>query len=137
MSETSMLISCTGKITRAELAHVPTPPATASHIPIPHAAVVEALFETLSHRQISVVDVEFALSKDGMEMFGVLDQASRSASEMRTTSDSDWCARSGETSCVATSPFVETTPPRQCEQSELDPGRATYHNVLSAPPWQH
>ena len=66
-------ISCTGKITRAELAHVPTPRATASHIPIPHAAVVEALFETLSHRQIFVVDEEFALSKDGMEMFGVLD----------------------------------------------------------------
>ena len=77
MSETSMLISCTGKITRAELAPVPTPPATASHIPIPHAAVVEALVETLSHRQISVVDEEFALSKDGMEMFGVLDLETR------------------------------------------------------------
>ena len=73
MSETSMLISCTGKITRAELAQVPTPTATATHIPIPHAAVVEALVETLSHRQISVIDEEFAVSKDGMEMFGVLD----------------------------------------------------------------
>jgi hypothetical protein len=29
----------------------------------------------LSHRQISVVDEEFAVSKDGMEMFGVLDLA--------------------------------------------------------------
>ena len=75
MPETSMRISCTGKITQAELAHVPTPPATATHIPIPHAAVVEALVETLSHRQISVVDEEFAVSKDGMEMFGVLDLA--------------------------------------------------------------
>src|SRR5271169_529336 len=75
MSETSTLISCTGKITRAELAQVPTPPSTATHVPIPHAAVVEALVETLSHRQISVVDEEFALSKDGLEMFGVLDLA--------------------------------------------------------------
>jgi hypothetical protein len=73
MSETSTLISCTGRITRAELAKLPTPPATETHIPIPHAAVVETLVETLSHRQISVVGEEFAVSKDDMEMFGVLD----------------------------------------------------------------
>jgi hypothetical protein len=75
MSETSTLISCTGKITRAELAQVPTPLSTATHVPIPHAAVVEALVDTLSRRQISVVDEEFAVSKDGMEMFGVIDLA--------------------------------------------------------------
>jgi hypothetical protein len=73
MSETSTLISCTGRITRAELANLPTPPATETHIPIPHAAVVETLVETLSHRQIAVVGEEFAVSKDDMEMFGVLD----------------------------------------------------------------
>lgn len=73
MLETSTLISCTGKITRAELANLPTPPATATHIPIPHAAVVETLVETLSHRHIGVVDEEFAVSSDAMEMFGVLD----------------------------------------------------------------
>ena len=75
MSETSTLISCTGKITRAELAQIPTPPSTATYVPIPHVAVVEALVDTLSHRQISVVDEEFAVSKDGMEMFGILDLA--------------------------------------------------------------
>ena len=75
MSETSTLISCTGKITWAELVQVPTPPSTAMHVPIPHAAVVEALVDTLSHRQISVVEEEFAVSRDGMEMFGVLDLA--------------------------------------------------------------
>jgi hypothetical protein len=73
MSETSTLISCTGKITRAELARIPTPPSTSTHVPIPHAAAVEALVDTLSRRQISVIDEEFAVSKDGMEMFGVLD----------------------------------------------------------------
>jgi hypothetical protein len=73
MSETSTLISCTGKITRAELAHLPTPPATETHIPIPHSAVVETLVETLSHRHIGVVGEEFAVSSDAMEMFGVLD----------------------------------------------------------------
>ncbi|HXI39350.1 MAG TPA: hypothetical protein VNH83_05205, partial [Bryobacteraceae bacterium] len=71
--ETSTLIPCTGKITRAELAQVPTPPATTTHVPIPHLAVVEGLVETLSRRHIGVVGEEFAVSKDGMEMFGVID----------------------------------------------------------------
>ena len=61
MSQTSTLISCTGRITRAELANLPTPPATATHIPIPHSAVVETLAEALSHRHIGVVGAEFAL----------------------------------------------------------------------------
>jgi hypothetical protein len=73
MSETSILIAGTGKITRAELAKLPTPPATETHIPIPHAAVVETLVETLSHRHIGVVGEEFAVSSDAMEMFSVLD----------------------------------------------------------------
>lgn len=45
MSDTSTLISNNGKITRAELAKLPTPPATATHLPIPHTAVVETLVE--------------------------------------------------------------------------------------------
>jgi hypothetical protein len=73
MSETSTLIPCNSKINRAELANVPTPPATTTHIPIPHIAVVEGLVETFGHRQIGVVGEEFAVSKDGMEMFGVID----------------------------------------------------------------
>jgi hypothetical protein len=73
MSETSMLISCTGKITRAELLIYQRRPQQQPHIPIPHAAVVETLVETLSHRHIGVVDEEFAVSSDAMEMFGVLD----------------------------------------------------------------
>jgi len=67
MSETSTLIPCNGKITRAELANVPTPPATTTHVPIPHLAVVEGLVETLSRRHIGVVGEEYAVSKDGME----------------------------------------------------------------------
>ncbi|MFZ0860475.1 MAG: hypothetical protein WAN18_07315 [Candidatus Sulfotelmatobacter sp.] len=63
MSETSTLISCTGKITRAELAKLPTPPATETHIPIPHITVVETLVETLGHRHIGVVGEEFAVSR--------------------------------------------------------------------------
>ena len=73
MSETSTLISYSGKISRAELAQVPTPSATPTHIPIPHVEVVETLIGTLRLRHIGVVSEEFAVSRDGMEMFGVLD----------------------------------------------------------------
>ena len=46
MSENSTLISYNGKITREELAQVPTPPATETHQPIAHHRVVEALVES-------------------------------------------------------------------------------------------
>ena len=50
MSETSTLIAYDSKITREELARVPTPPATATHQPIPHHQIVEALLESLIFR---------------------------------------------------------------------------------------
>jgi hypothetical protein len=43
MSDTSTLIAYDSKITRQELAHIPTPPATATHQPVPHHQIVEAL----------------------------------------------------------------------------------------------
>jgi hypothetical protein len=74
MSETSTLIGYQGKtIDREALALVPTPPATATHLPIPHYEIVTALVETLGFRHIGVVDDEYAVSPDGMKMFGVLD----------------------------------------------------------------
>lgn len=73
MSETSTLIAERSKITRTELATVPTPPATQTHKPIPHAQVVDTLVEALSFRHIGVVNEEYAVSPDGMKMFGVLD----------------------------------------------------------------
>ena len=73
MSETSTLIAYEGKISREELACVPTPAATTTHQPIPHHQIVEVLVESLSFRQIGVLQEEYAVSKDGMKMFGVLD----------------------------------------------------------------
>jgi hypothetical protein len=75
MSETSTLIAHEGKITREQLATVPTPAPTETHRPIPHHEIAEALAETLGFRQIAVLKNEFAVSKDGMKMFGVLDLA--------------------------------------------------------------
>src|SRR5579862_102347 len=74
MSETSTLIGYAGRtINREELALVPTPAATATHQPVPHHEIVQALVETLGFRHIGVVRDEYAVSPDGMRMFGVLD----------------------------------------------------------------
>src|ERR1700751_5128815 len=74
MDQTQLLAHCgTNKITRDELKMVPTPGGTESHHPLAHHEIVEALAETLAFRQISVVRDEYAVSQDGMKMFGVLD----------------------------------------------------------------
>jgi Domain of unknown function (DUF932) len=74
MSETSTLIGYKGRtIPREELALVSTPAATTTHQPVPHHEIVQALVETLGFRHIGVVHDEYAISPDGMKMFGVLD----------------------------------------------------------------
>jgi hypothetical protein len=67
------LIPETGLITRQQLATIPTPLGTATHRPIPHAEVVNALVETLGLRKIGVVAEQYAVSRDNMNMFGVLE----------------------------------------------------------------
>ncbi|MBX9660411.1 MAG: DUF932 domain-containing protein [Nitrospiraceae bacterium] len=75
MSE-STLIAYDRKITREELALVPTPERTTTHQTIPHIEVVESLIETLGFRHIAVVSDEYAVDRTGSKMFGlmVLDQ---------------------------------------------------------------
>ena len=74
MSENSTLIGYQGRtIPRETLALVPTPPPTETHRPIPHHEVVQALIEALGFRHIGVVQDAYAVSPDGMKMFGVLD----------------------------------------------------------------
>ena len=73
---TITLSSYNGKLTRNELARVTTPEATATHKPIPHVEVVDKLIEALGFRQIGVVREEYAVSADGMRMFGVMDLTS-------------------------------------------------------------
>src|SRR3954447_19424632 len=76
MPETSTLIGYQGRtIGRADLALVPTPPATDTHRPVGHVEIVQALVETLGFRHIGVVHDEYAVSADGMKMFGALDLA--------------------------------------------------------------
>lgn len=60
MAET-VLLSSTGKLTRQELALVPTPAGTATHKPVPHIEVVTALIETLGFRHIGIHKEEYAV----------------------------------------------------------------------------
>src|ERR1700680_1997832 len=74
MSETQpVLLSQTGKLTRQELALAPSPAGTATHKVIPHHEVINALVDTLSLRHIAPVREEYAVSKDGMKMFGIME----------------------------------------------------------------
>jgi len=74
MEQSQLLAHCgSSKITREELKVIPTPAGSATHQPLSHFEIVGALVETLSFRQISVVREEYAVSGDGMKMFGVLD----------------------------------------------------------------
>jgi hypothetical protein len=63
----------TRKIARYELGMIPTPPATDTHQPVPHLDIVEAIDETLALRNLKVVRDEYAVSKDGMRMFGIME----------------------------------------------------------------
>ena len=88
MPEITLLSQC-GKLTREELALVPTPLGTATHRPIPHAEVVNALVDTLGLRKIGVAAEEYAVSKDGMNMFGVMEIDQGSVSTISQVSDGE------------------------------------------------
>ena len=59
-------------LSRGELALVPTPSATATHRPIPHIEIVQAIEESLAYRQLGIVSESFAVDKTGNKLFGVL-----------------------------------------------------------------
>lgn len=61
------------KLDRQELALVPTPAGTTTHRPVPHHEVINALVETLGFRHIGIHREEYAVSKDGMKMFGIME----------------------------------------------------------------
>ena len=73
MSTSTLIVGPLSKMGRAELTQIPVPQATRTHRPVPHHEIVEALVETLSFRHVGVVIEEYAVSADGMKMFGVLD----------------------------------------------------------------
>jgi Domain of unknown function (DUF932) len=74
MEGSLLMVHCgSRKLGRDELNVIPTPEGTDTHRPVAHSSIVEALLEALAFRHISVVRDEYAVSPDGMKMFGVLD----------------------------------------------------------------
>jgi len=72
---TATLIAHKGaiKVKRAFLDTIDTPEATDTFRPIPHNVLVNAIEESLNFRHISIERSEFAISKDGMKLFGLLE----------------------------------------------------------------
>ena len=70
----TLLAHCgTEKLTRDQLVDILPPEATDTHKPIAHIHLVNSILESLSFRHINVVKEEYAVSPDGMKLFGVLD----------------------------------------------------------------
>ncbi len=61
------------RIGRQHLPTIVTPDPTPTHRPIPHATLVESILESLTYRQLDVVCDEYAVSGDGMRLFGFLE----------------------------------------------------------------
>ncbi|HYE74100.1 MAG TPA: hypothetical protein VEF04_12255 [Blastocatellia bacterium] len=70
----ALLMHCGAtRLSRAELAAIPTPEGTRTHQPLAHHQIIEVLLESLAFRNLVVVKDEYAVSPDGMRMFGSLD----------------------------------------------------------------
>jgi hypothetical protein len=61
------------KLNREQLVQILPPESTDTHKPIAHSELVRNVIEGLSFRHINVVNDEYAVSEDGMKLFGVLD----------------------------------------------------------------
>lgn len=69
-----LIAMCGAKfVGRQQLRDLVTPPGTATHRPIPHADLVEAVIETLGFRHLEVVRDSYAIAKEGNRLFGVLE----------------------------------------------------------------
>lgn len=70
-----MLVAHTGarKLGRQELLTLPIPASTHTHVVVPHAVMVERTIEALAYRKLEVVRDEYALTPDGLRMFGFLE----------------------------------------------------------------
>jgi hypothetical protein len=73
MHATLMTHAGARKVTRQELSVVPTPQATDTFKPIAHAMLIDELEGSLAFRHIKVVRDEYAVSPDGMRLFGLLE----------------------------------------------------------------
>lgn len=73
MSTSLVLHRGAREVTSKDLAAVPTPPATATWFPIPHAQVLDATLTTLTQAGFHVNRSRLALSRDDARFFATLD----------------------------------------------------------------
>jgi uncharacterized protein DUF932 len=57
---------------RQDLKDLTTPESTATHYPVPHWRIIETLAESLNFRHLDILSEEYAVSHDGMRLFGAL-----------------------------------------------------------------
>ena len=57
---------------RNEIATIPTPEATTTWRPVPHAEVIDAVTEVVKAHNWQILDEQYGLARDGQRMFGVL-----------------------------------------------------------------
>ncbi|MBL8124174.1 MAG: hypothetical protein JNJ39_08720 [Blastocatellia bacterium] len=73
-ASSTLIVHCGArKVTREELKEIPVPEGTRTHQPLSHYDIVEVLEEALSFRYMNVIRDEYAVSPDGMKLFGVMD----------------------------------------------------------------
>lgn len=61
------------RVTRDELSTLPTPESTSTHKIVPHHEVINQLEEALSFRHIEIVRGDYAIAKDGLRLFSLLE----------------------------------------------------------------
>ena len=65
-----MLILAKNKVESEQLAQVPTPSATDTHTPIPHALLADRTRNVIDKAGLSITEEEHALARDGQRYFG-------------------------------------------------------------------
>ena len=67
------LIMQEGKfVGRNEIATIPTPEATTTWKPVPHAEVIDAVTEVVKAHNWQILDEQYGLAREGQRMFGVM-----------------------------------------------------------------
>ena len=86
MSESKLMLHCGAReVDRSALALVPTPAATATWFPVPHAKVIETVEQSLTNAGFEIRKANFGLSRNDARMFGTLDLATPSPRTIITT----------------------------------------------------
>ena len=65
-----MLILAKNKVESEQLAQVPTPSATDTHTPIPHALLADRTRNVIDKAGLQIVEEEHAIARNGLRYFG-------------------------------------------------------------------